>query len=126
MPKTISRRRLDAMSEHQLRRIPVVDDDFRIIGIICRHPGGPAGDNRSRGQGNLTVQHEVRELSRSPRRWWARLLAPALGHDLSDHEPLLAYVFGPAPPCDHNCAPPGGGTPLAANGFRRLARHLAR
>jgi CBS domain-containing protein len=27
---------LDAMSEHQLRRIPVVDSDFRIIGIIAQ------------------------------------------------------------------------------------------
>jgi len=27
---------LDAMSEHQLRRIPVVDNDFRIIGIIAQ------------------------------------------------------------------------------------------
>lgn len=27
---------LDAMSEHQLRRIPVVDDDDRILGIIAQ------------------------------------------------------------------------------------------
>jgi CBS domain-containing protein len=27
---------LDAMSEHQLRRIPVVDNDLRIIGIIAQ------------------------------------------------------------------------------------------
>jgi CBS domain-containing protein len=27
---------LDAMSEHQLRRIPVVDDDFKIAGIIAQ------------------------------------------------------------------------------------------
>jgi len=27
---------LEAMSEHQLRRIPVVDNDFRIIGIIAQ------------------------------------------------------------------------------------------
>lgn len=27
---------LDAMSEHQLRRIPVVDNDFRVIGIIAQ------------------------------------------------------------------------------------------
>jgi len=27
---------LDAMAEHQLRRIPVVDDDFKIVGIIAQ------------------------------------------------------------------------------------------
>jgi CBS domain-containing protein len=27
---------LDAMAEHQLRRIPVVDDDFKVVGIIAQ------------------------------------------------------------------------------------------
>ncbi len=27
---------LDAMSEHQLRRIPVVDDDNKLVGIIAQ------------------------------------------------------------------------------------------
>jgi len=27
---------VDAMAEHQLRRMPVVDDDFRIVGIISQ------------------------------------------------------------------------------------------
>lgn len=27
---------LDAMAQHQLRRIPVVDDDFKIVGIIAQ------------------------------------------------------------------------------------------
>ena len=31
-----SQKALDAMSEHQLRRIPVVDDDNKIVGIIAQ------------------------------------------------------------------------------------------
>ena len=27
---------LDAMAEHQLRRIPVVDNDYRVVGIIAQ------------------------------------------------------------------------------------------
>jgi CBS-domain-containing membrane protein len=27
---------LDAMSEHQLRRIPIVDDNYKILGIISQ------------------------------------------------------------------------------------------
>ena len=27
---------LDAMAEHQLRRIPVVDDDYKVVGIIAQ------------------------------------------------------------------------------------------
>ena len=41
-PEDDLQKALDAMSEHQLRRIPVVDDDNKLVGIIWGNPSaGP-------------------------------------------------------------------------------------
>jgi CBS domain-containing protein len=50
---------LDAMSEHQLRRIPVVDNDSRILGIISQ------ADVATRGNQPEKTAAVVKEISRS-------------------------------------------------------------
>jgi CBS domain-containing protein len=50
---------LDAMSEHQLRRIPVVDDDYRIVGIIAQ------ADVATRAGQPAKTAEVVKEISQS-------------------------------------------------------------
>jgi CBS domain-containing protein len=50
---------LDAMSEHQLRRIPVVDDDFKIVGIIAQ------ADVATRAGQPTKTAEVVKEISQS-------------------------------------------------------------
>jgi CBS domain-containing protein len=53
---------LDAMSENQLRRIPVVDSDYKVLGIIAQ------ADIATRaGQPEKTAEM-VKEISRSPKK----------------------------------------------------------
>lgn len=50
---------LDAMSEHQLRRIPVVDDDYKIVGIIAQ------ADVATRAGQPAKTAEVVKEISQS-------------------------------------------------------------
>ena len=50
---------IDAMEEHQVRRIPVVDDDNRIIGIIAQ------ADIATRAHEPETTAEVVEEISKS-------------------------------------------------------------
>jgi CBS domain-containing protein len=50
---------LDAMSEHQLRRIPVVDDEYRIVGIIAQ------ADVATRAGQPTKTAEVVKEISQS-------------------------------------------------------------
>ncbi len=61
---------LDAMSEHQLRRIPVVDGDNRILGIISQADVATRVDQPEKTaavvKGILAVQQRVREYLDAP------------------------------------------------------------
>jgi CBS domain-containing protein len=50
---------LDAMAEHQLRRIPVVDNDYQIVGIIAQ------ADVATRGNQPEKTAEMVKEISKS-------------------------------------------------------------
>lgn len=50
---------LDAMAEHQLRRIPVVDNDHRIVGIIAQ------ADVATRGDQPEKTAEVVKEISQA-------------------------------------------------------------
>ena len=54
-----SQKALDAMSEHQLRRIPVVDDDNKIVGIIAQADVATRVDHPKR------IAALVKEISQS-------------------------------------------------------------
>ena len=51
---------LDAMSQNQLRRIPVVDDDYRIVGIIAQ------ADVATRVDQPEKTAEMVKEISQAP------------------------------------------------------------
>jgi CBS domain-containing protein len=48
---------VDAMSEHQLRRIPVIDADYRIVGIISQ------ADVATHVETSVEVAEMVKEIS---------------------------------------------------------------
>jgi CBS domain-containing protein len=48
---------VDAMSQHQLRRMPVIDDDYRIVGIISQ------ADVATRVEKSEEIAEMVKEIS---------------------------------------------------------------
>ncbi len=82
---------LQAMSKHQLRRIPVVDSEKRLTGIIAQADVATTGDNKSTGRIVENISEPATEAAAGGSAWKTGLLvAGGLGLGAG-----LLYLFQP-------------------------------